>query len=262
MTATAARPLGRFVWRELLTHDMAAAKQFYGSLFGWTWEDSPMGPNAYYTHWVVGDKQIGGMLDIANLPGGGAHIPPHWTVYVMVDDVDRAAAHALEAGGTLVSPAMDLPDVGRFAVIQDPQGAFLYLFRTASGNADEADPGLHEFCWESLSTPNPDAAAAFYGKVLGWDASDMPESGGQSLLFARTAGNEPREVASVGKAPEGTPSAWRTFVSVADLDEMLAKCRELGGKVLVERTESPVGAFGALEDPTGAVLFLLISNRK
>lgn len=260
MTATLTYTLGRFVWRELFTRDTAAAKRFYGELFGWSFEDRPMGPDWSYTLWKIGDRQIGGMMDIGNLPAEDAHIPPHWALYVSVDDVDAAAARAVAEGGKVLGQCMDIPGVGRFAVVQDPTGAVLNVFRSANGDPAERAPERHDFCWENLSSTDPDRAIAFWQKVVGWGTTRMGEN--PTPLFTRKVDGKDVELASVGPAPEGSHSSWATFVAVDHVKAALDKCRGLGGKVLLERTEIPqVGAFGIIEDPTGAALFVFESHR-
>lgn len=254
MTATLTRTLGRFVWRELHTRDVAAAKRFYRALFGWRAEDVPMGPDWSYTLLYLGDKQVGGMNDIANLPDGGVGVPEHWTVYVSVADVDAAAELAISEGARQVAPCMDIPNVGRFAAIQDPQGAHINLFRSTTGDPHDTPPVPGEFCWENLSTSDPASALAFYQKVVGWGVTPF----GQDVSLLTRAGGE---VATVGQAPDGSPSAWLPFVGVESVSASLEQAAQLGATTHVGVTDIPgVGAFAILEDPTGAVFALFESQ--
>ena len=112
---------GMFSWNELLTTDPAAAKEFYTQLFGWTTQVFPMG--AYdYTIVKVGEADIGGIMSIPEMSKG---MPPSWGAYVTVDDVDATAAKAEKLGGKIIVAPTDIPAVGRFTVIQDPQGAVI-----------------------------------------------------------------------------------------------------------------------------------------
>lgn len=257
MTATVTYTLGRFVWRELFTRDVAAVKRFYGGLFGWTFDDRPMGDWSY-TIVKTGDKEIGGIMDLANMPGGDdGHVPAHWAVYVSVADVDAAAKTAVAEGGRVVSDCHDIPGVGRFAVLQDPQGAHFSLFRRHGGDGADDMPQTHEFCWESLMTTDAARAVPFYEKVVGWGTTTM----GEMPLFTRLRHGQPESLASIGPAPEGAPAFWSTFVAVDAVSEATAKARELGGTVLLERTEIPdVGAFGIIQDPAQAVIYLFEPN--
>ena len=112
---------GKFSWCELLTNDVAAAKQFYGQLFGWSLEDRPMEGMTYTVASVAG-APVGGIM--AQPPGREA-MPPQWGCYVTVEDVDATARQAEALGGRVLLPPMDIPGVGRFCVLQDPQGAVI-----------------------------------------------------------------------------------------------------------------------------------------
>ena len=116
---------GNFIWNELITSDVAAAGGFYGGLFGWKTEAMPM-PGMNYTLFKQGDKSIGGMM--APMQGG---VPPHWLPYVTVSDADGCARLAGQLGGKVILPPFDVPEVGRIAVFQDPQGATVGILQPA-----------------------------------------------------------------------------------------------------------------------------------
>ena len=114
---------GAFSWSELMTTDVSAAKTFYGKLFGWGLEDMPM-PGMTYTMATAGDKQVAGIMGMTPEAGD---MPPMWGTYVTVDDVEASAKQVEALGGKIVLAPRDIPDVGRFCVICDPQGAALSL---------------------------------------------------------------------------------------------------------------------------------------
>jgi predicted enzyme related to lactoylglutathione lyase len=122
---------GSFCWNELATTDDAGAKKFYTELLGWQLKEGDVSPMAY-TEIVVGDAHVGGIYRMG--PEYGA-APAHWMAYVAVDDVDASAKRVEELGGKVCVPPMDIPDVGRFCVITDPQGATLSLI-TLTGARD------------------------------------------------------------------------------------------------------------------------------
>jgi predicted enzyme related to lactoylglutathione lyase len=117
---------GTFCWDELHTKDMAAAKKFYGGVFGWTGKGEADGGEAYW-HWKHADKEIGGLTSHM----GGPSVPPHWLAYVAVADVDAVTTKVASLGGKVLMPAMEIAKVGRFAVVQDPTGAVFSPFRSA-----------------------------------------------------------------------------------------------------------------------------------
>ena len=113
---------GSFCWIELATTDQTAAKNFYSALFGWDPHDNPMGPEEFYTIFRLNDRDAAAGYTLR--PEQRAqHVPPHWMLYITVDNTDAAAAKAQQLGGTILAPAFDVMDAGRMAVIQDPTGA-------------------------------------------------------------------------------------------------------------------------------------------
>jgi predicted enzyme related to lactoylglutathione lyase len=113
--------VGTFGWNELGTRDTAAAKDFYGAVFGWGYDDEPSPRVGTYTIWKVGEAMVGGMLDMDAL-GMPAEIPPNWLVYFTVEDADAAVEKVNAGGGSVMNGPIDIP-VGRFAVLDDPFGA-------------------------------------------------------------------------------------------------------------------------------------------
>ena len=120
---------GTFCWDELWTTDPKKAAEFYAGLFGWeAKESSADAPAGSYTEWVNAGQPIGGMLQISPEMGP---VPPNWLPYFMVEDCDAAGEKATALGGKLQVPPTDIPNVGRFAVVQDPQGAMFSIFKPA-----------------------------------------------------------------------------------------------------------------------------------
>jgi predicted enzyme related to lactoylglutathione lyase len=114
---------GDFSWTELMTRDVAGARKFYSEVLGWEMEEMPMGEGQPYVVLKAGGEAVGGMMLMPeSVP---AQVPPHWAAYVTVNDVDATAKKAQELGATLLVPPTDIPNVGRFSTIQDPQGAVL-----------------------------------------------------------------------------------------------------------------------------------------
>ena len=116
---------GAFSWSELTTSEPAAAAEFYGTLFGWQFKP-PMPHMGDYRVATIGEAMVAGIMPP---PPGAPPMPPHWGVYVTVDNTDATAEHAVALGGTVLVPAMDVPNVGRMAVLQDPQGAVISVMQ-------------------------------------------------------------------------------------------------------------------------------------
>jgi uncharacterized protein len=156
----------RFVWHQLDTSDPNAAKSFYKSLLGWTFKDNDMG-GMTYTEIGLNGASFGGIMAQMDPPG----IPPHWGAYLYTDDVDAGAEQVKQLGGQIFYGPEDIPNVGRFAVVADPQGATFNLFKP-SGEGEmppkpaKTPPGA--VAWNELLTSDPNAALEFYGKLFGW----------------------------------------------------------------------------------------------
>lgn len=117
---------GTIHWNELNTHDVEAAKAYYGQVCGWTFQTMPMEGGGEYTVGMLGEDMVAGIFDISTMPGGET-MPAHWLTYFCVDDVDAATEASTAAGGKLMRPATDVPQVGRFSIVQDATGAGIGL---------------------------------------------------------------------------------------------------------------------------------------
>jgi predicted enzyme related to lactoylglutathione lyase len=250
MSSKANDPNGTFIWREIMTSDVAASKRFYGEVFGWNFEDMPMDG---FTYVMIknGTTGIGGMASLDSMPGA----PPHWIGTVCVADVDASAKVAAEAGGKVMMPPGDIPGYGRFAVITDPQGAPLTLMHPASDEpARTTMPGLGEFCWEHLNSTDAAGSKAFFGRLLGWEA-------GGSVTGSDVFKIGERMVASLSGAPPGAPTHWLTYVVVDDLAAARARVTNHGGKIVLEEHAVPtMGVFSVVTDNVGATICLFKSN--
>jgi uncharacterized protein len=118
---------GIFSWQELMTTDIEAAKEFYGTVVGWTFEtDSSSGME--YTVVKAGDTKVAGFLDRKDaMVDNKESIPPHWGAYITVTDINASVSLVAEHGGNVIVPVTPIPNIGAFAVIQDPQGAVVSL---------------------------------------------------------------------------------------------------------------------------------------
>lgn len=235
---------GRFVWRELMTNDVEAARRFYSAVFGWTWTEWDMGEYVYGGI-LVGEQGIGGIMAIPS----GQQFPPNWTSYLGLADVDAAVAVARENGAQVLHGPQDIPNVGRFAVISDSVGAVFTAFRDAQPAALPERPSLHTFCWETLATPDAARSAAFYAAVAGWKTVAGPAD--DVSIFTTGEGVM---VADLMRSDASWPAGWMTYVLVANVESTAQRVIDNGGRVLVPMV--PVPSFGRLAvvaDPQGAV---------
>jgi hypothetical protein len=237
--------LQRFVWHELLTTDVERAKAFYHDLLGVEYEVYK--PGEYDYPMISAHGQTHGGL--VQAPAG---VASHWLGHVHVDDVDAAAARAAAGGGKVLREPTDMAEIGRFALIADPDGATLSLYRPPN----EAPPAEGLFAWDELMTDDVDAAKRFYGDVVGWSTADMAMGDGFTYTIFQ-AGDV--QVAGGMPKPEMAPrAAWVVYAAMDDVDASTARASELGATVLQAPFEIPqgIGRIALIADPTGAAIGL------
>jgi uncharacterized protein len=249
---------GRFIWHDLMTTDPKSAIAFYAELFAWKTTEVEMGSMGKYTMIKAGDRDIGGIVPLDKSHGA----PSHWIGYCTVSDVDAAVKRGKELGGKVHVPPADIPEVGRFAVIADPQGGVISPFKATVEKPDTDEvPPVGAFCWNELLTSDPAAALAFYQGVFGWThaAMDMGPMGTYHLLKR----GQKESAGLMKQMMEGAPTAWLAYVSVADVDASTKRAASLKAKVFSEPQDIPnIGRFSVIQDPTGAVVALFKGTKK
>ena len=243
--STVASSVGKFVWHEQVSPDPKEAQGFYTELLGWEAEVFKPG-EADYTMISAGGRTHGGFGKAME----GAP-PPHWLSHVRVEDVDETVEKAKRAGGKLAAGPFDMEEVGRIAIIADPQGAYVSAYQPAS----EGPAAEGVFVWDELGTTDADGAQRFYEDVFGWTTTDMGEEYGGYRIFNRgetgVAGFMTLQDASI-------PAHWQPYVAVDDPDATAAKAAKLGGSVLLEAMDVPkVGRLAVLRDPQGATFGII-----
>jgi predicted enzyme related to lactoylglutathione lyase len=240
--------VGQIIWHDLMTTDVDRATAFYTALLGWELEPWEMEGQTYQMI-KANDQQHGGFVSLD--PSHGH--PSHWTGYVAVEDIDATVAAARGAGATIAVEPTPIPEVGRFAVLADPQGAVISLLQPAYDSP--APTGA--FAWDELLAVDPDGAKAFYERALGWTSAgmDMGEHGSYTLF--KRAGGEDAAGMLQKPAETGGPAAWLPYLQSGDVDADFARAKELGATAFVEPAEIPgIGRFAVLADPTGATFGL------
>lgn len=252
---TSEHHVGKVIWADLVTPDLAGAERFYSGLFGWTFQTIHAGDTDYAVA-QLGGRPIAGLLQ-RPVPTG-EHRQPAWLTFIAVRDVDAAKRIALAHGAKVLAEPRTYAGRGRQAVFTDPEGAVFAVL--ASSNGDPADylaePG--EWIWSSLLARNPGQAAAFYQDVFGYDVFDLPsEDGFEHVIlssddYAR-AGASALPAGSAHRHPH-----WLNFVRVVDTADAAAKAEALGGRVLVEpRIDRHGGRVAVVADPAGAPIGLM-----
>ncbi|MFT5049060.1 MAG: putative enzyme related to lactoylglutathione lyase [Chlamydiales bacterium] len=244
---------GTFCWFECGSTDAAAAKTFYTELFDWSAMDVPMPGDVggSYTLLKAGDKDIAGLYPLVGPHFEG--VPSHWATYVAVESTDDSNARALSLGATSVLPPMDVPGVGRIAMVTDPTGANIAMFQ-AGEHCGSSEDG--PFGWSELATRDTKAAGVFYSELFGWTlkTDDGPMQYTEFQVEGRSIGGMLAMTEQHGDAP----AHWMPYVMVGDCNATAAKAGELGATTYVPPNDIPnVGRFAVFADPTGATLAMI-----
>jgi uncharacterized protein len=246
---------GTFSWADLGTTDAEGAKAFYTGLFGWEAVDNEIPEDAgggVYTML----RQDG--LEVAALYQQRQEgVPASWLSYVTVASADEAADRGREVGGTWISQPFDVMNVGRMAVLQDPQGAVFAVWepRGSIGARLVNDPGAMSL--NQLNAASPELARKFYAELFGWRFESVSEDPPYWGIY-----NGDRMNGGMLPMPSDppTPSHWLVYFSVEDLDAAAARIKELGGLVVVAPMEVPGGRILVARDPQDAY-FALFAGR-
>lgn len=265
-TQTETETHGKFIWCELMTSDTQTAGRFYADVIGWSLNEMPMGEGEPYYLFQIGEGDgcpgIGGMMILP--PHLSGHVPPNWSGYVAVDDVDATAEEFQENGGTIHRSAEDIPGVGRFAVVADPDGAVINIMTPLPMDdmpppPAKGSPGT--VAWYELYAADVEQASSFYGRMFGWTKDhdfDMGELG-PYRIFAQHG----EAIGGMMKRPQGVPvPCWIYYFNVEALDATLERVTRGGGRVVTGPSEVPGGSWAAqCLDPQGALFGLVASRR-
>lgn len=240
--------LGSIVWHELMTTDVRSAAAFFSKVAGWT--AHPWSVDNTYTMFVRQNRQIAGLMGLPD-EARAMGTPPCWMTYIATPDVDATASQAVALGGTVHKPPQEIPTVGRFAIIGDPQGAFFVGFTPAGpaqGMSTDAD-----FSWHELATSDIDAAFDFYERLFGWERTETFHG---PMGRYQTIGHLGRTFGGISQRPMGVPGGpgWLPYIAVNDARASARVITAIGGRV----SHGPMQVQGGgwivqAADPQGAI---------
>jgi predicted enzyme related to lactoylglutathione lyase len=253
--ATATYHRGKVVWLDLVTADLAGARRFYGTLFGWSFAELGDGAGAYTMAYKAG-YPVSGMVERRELKNRERQA--RWIGFLSVADVEGAARAIEGKGGRVLIAPRQVPARGEMAVVADPDDAPFGLINSASGDpADELGPP-GDWLWAVYQSPDAGSAAAFY-QDLGDYAVVKADPVGQVPHFLLVAGGYARgSIVEIPAERSGLRPDWLYFARVRNVPESLAQAVALGGKVLMEPRPAVLnGRLAVIADPSGAPLGLM-----
>jgi predicted enzyme related to lactoylglutathione lyase len=242
---------GKFVWADLVTHDISAAAKFYSELFGWTFRD-------FGGYWVAqnDERPLAGLMQRPKPTDASAR--PRWFGYVSVSSVSKAEDAVRKAGGKVLAPPQKFPKRGEQAVFLDPEGAMFGVVKSSSGDPEDflASPG--DWIWAQLLSRDGRKAAEFYRTIGGYEIVENTTPGALSEFVLTSKGYARATVRTLPAGMDQVKPNWLPFVRVKSIGDSLALAKKLGGSVLLEPTaELLQGKVAVIADPTGAAIGVL-----
>lgn len=245
-------PLGAPCWIDLTSSDIERAQDFYGTIFGWTFESA--GPEyGGYVNAAKDGHPVAGLM--ANRPEMA--IPDNWGTYFRTADVNASVSAVAAAGGSCFMGPMEVPAKGHMSLVSDPSGAVLGLWQPLEHRGFEVIGEAGAPVWHQLTTRGYRAAVDFYSEVFGWQTEQISDTdefryttawfGDQQLLGVMDG---------AGILPDGVPSTWTIFFGAEDVDRTLQLIADNGGAVVRPAEDTPYGRLAAATDPTGTAFNL------
>lgn len=239
---------GTFCWAELSTTDIDAAVKLYPDLFGWEVQEQPLPDNGVYYLFAKNGKPVAGgstQMDQEKQMG----VPPHWNMYVAVEDAEQTAKKAESLGGTILAPAFDVMELGRMAVFADPTGAVLSVWEAKQMDGAGLLREDGAMSWNETMTTDTTKAIDFYTQLFDWTTEPFP--GPQDYTVFKKGDAQVAGIMKV-QSPD-QPSAWMLHFQSSEVDQVAKKVADAGGQVMMQPEDMPsVGRVAVMGDPQGA----------
>lgn len=250
---------GRFLWFDLETTDPAGAISFYTKLIGWETQTWP--GEMPYTMWTANNAPLGGVMTLSP-DSVTAGTLPHWFAHITTPNVDDAVATATRLGGRVITPARDIPSVGRYAILADPQGAVFSAYAPDSPPPERDGPvPIGDFMWQELNTSDAVGAFDFYRTMFGWEPTSQMDMGKDGIYYMYGRNGEALGGMYTLTASHNRAPAWLHYIRVPDVDRSALQIPKLGGTVTLPAMDVPSGS-RILQgiDPQGGA-FALVSAK-
>lgn len=249
---------GNFVWEELLTTDTGAAARFYAKVAGL--KTAPSKVSSSYTQFAGAGGPMGGLM---TLPDDAKKMgtPPCWMSYIATDDVEETSRHAESLGGRVLKAPADVGDGGRFAVLQDPQGAAFMIYASPHPAQPSATVPLGGIYWRELATTDYQAAFRFYEQLFGWTVANDMHMGDIGMYRIIGTPAMPKGAGAIYTKPAQQPgvAAWLPYINVSSVEKSTEIAKSLGAKIMHGPADVPGGRITMGMDPQGA-MFAIYAN--
>ena len=263
---------GQFVWHELMSRDMNGAIAFYEAVVGWKalpWDQSSEAePYTLFSRSGDPKETVGGVMEMRE-PQFPAALPTHFMRYITVQDADATAALIVEHGGSIVHGPADIPNVGRFAIFDDPQGATVAVLQSLRDDWEQEPPKIGDVAWCDLGTTDLDAAFQFYHDVFGWEIRQDMDMGEDGIYRLVTVPDAPalkdRSFGGIYKKSDKMPGPkdpqWLYYFGVKDINAAVEAVKANGGQVIGGPMDVPGGdKIAVCLDPEKTVFALTTIN--
>lgn len=252
-SATGNHQPGRVIWHDLLTPDLNAAKQFYGELFGWQFKTVPMfqgvSNSGSYTLILLNGSPIGGLIDTTKLRRD-VNLT-QWVSVFASADIEATVKRVQQQQGTVYTAPTSLGERGEIAIVADSQGALFAVLQTQDGDPPESEAALGGFLWNELWTEDVSLANTFYRELFNYQEQAIVLKGSETYKYFST-NNKPRAAVVKNPIPDLDPT-WVTFLRVENPEDIVARVPALGGEVLLDVQNNPIGGkLAIIRDPSGA----------
>ena len=253
--ATGQRNTGRFVWAELLTRDVGAAAEFYGKVFGWTFETyGPADDLKTYTVVLSGGTPIGGMVYASPKDDGKKKPGARWVGLMSVPDVQTAATLVEKDGGKVLMPPRTLGERGTVALFLDPEGGLFGVINSATGDPEDYLADDNQWLWIELMASDPAKMAEFYKSIGAYDVVGGAASGESSGFRLKSGGYARAGIQT--KLDQKYPTTWVPYLRVKSVADTVSSASAAGAKIVMQPTQMHGTAVAIIVDPTGAPVAL------
>ena len=253
--ATGQQNTGRFVWAELLTRDVGAAAEFYGKVFGWTFETyGPADDLKTYTVVLSDGVPIGGMVYASPRDEAKKKHAARWVGLMSVPDVQAAASLVEKDGGKVLMPPRKLGERGTVALFLDPEGGLFGVINSATGDPEDFLAGDNQWLWIELMANDPAKMAEFYKGIGAYEVVGGAASGESSGFRLKSGGYARAGI--MGKLDQKYPTTWVPYLRVKSVAETVANASTAGAKIVMQPTQMHGTSIAIIVDPTGAPVAL------